>query len=199
METKVCSKCKIDKSVDQFYVKSKSSDGIDYYCKSCRNKANAKVHETTSRVCSIDGCDRSYYTKGYCRRHYARVLRTGGTDRTNKIYDKERVYITSDGYSYALEYIKRYNLKYTYNLSLEKYNEMIEDGCYVCKGKGDITLHVDHDHNCCSGSRSCGDCVRGILCHRCNVAVDKYEQGILRDNYPLLNEIATYLKVYGKL
>lgn len=27
---------------------------------------------------------------------------------------------------------------------------------------------VDHDHKCCPGAASCGDCIRGIICAKCN-------------------------------
>ena len=34
---------------------------------------------------------------------------------------------------------------------------------------------IDHDHRCCTGDRSCGNCVRGILCGRCNTWIGNLE------------------------
>jgi hypothetical protein len=30
---------------------------------------------------------------------------------------------------------------------------------------------VDHDHRCCPGNYSCGNCIRGVLCRGCNTAL----------------------------
>jgi hypothetical protein len=34
---------------------------------------------------------------------------------------------------------------------------------------------VDHDHACCPGRHTCGNCVRGILCVQCNTALASVE------------------------
>jgi hypothetical protein len=45
--------------------------------------------------------------------------------------------------------------------------------CAICG----TTKHlcVDHDHACCPGARSCGKCVRDVLCVSCNTFIGKIE------------------------
>lgn len=48
-------------------------------------------------------------------------------------------------------------------------------------GERHLAYHIDHDHTCCSGtSRSCGKCVRGLLCPSCNIAIGMAEEDPLR-------------------
>jgi hypothetical protein len=49
--------------------------------------------------------------------------------------------------------------------------------------------HIDHDHGCCPGSRSCGRCGRGLLCRFCNSAA-----GLLGDDAARLRGLADYLE-----
>lgn len=87
----------------------------------------------------------------------------------------------------------------TYGVTREQYDEMhrAQGGVCACCGqpermlnrRGEIKmLAVDHDHSCCPGKKSCGGCVRGLLCHSCNVGL-----GIFGDSPELLMKAVQYL------
>lgn len=79
----------------------------------------------------------------------------------------------------------------TYNISLEEYNAMVEaqEGlCAVCGRSDDRSLCVDHDHSCCPGKKSCGKCIRGLLCNDCNRAL-----GLLGDSSDRVASALGYL------
>jgi len=50
---------------------------------------------------------------------------------------------------------------------------------------------VDHDHSCCSGQKTCGKCVRGLVCSACNLGLGNLEN--LAWSVPAL----AYLKSYA--
>jgi hypothetical protein len=79
----------------------------------------------------------------------------------------------------------------TYNITQEQYDTMLKEQNYVCAfppcGKrieiNGKSLSVDHDHDCCSGSKSCGKCIRGILCQSHNSAVRSLEFHLWAQEY----------------
>lgn len=47
--------------------------------------------------------------------------------------------------------------------------------CGLCREPFNGLPVVDHDHACCSGYKSCGQCVRGLLHASCNKLLGGYE------------------------
>ena len=70
---KTCVKCKLEKSVLEFYKAKalrKNDDGYDYYCKKCRNWALKKTYHTNKVKCTMDNCKKPHYALGMCKVHY---------------------------------------------------------------------------------------------------------------------------------
>jgi hypothetical protein len=82
-----------------------------------------------------------------------------------------------------------------FGLSREQFDEILESQggtCAICKSlsPGSSFWHVDHDHDCCpSSDKTCGQCVRGILCSLCNTGL-----GHLRDDTDILRTAIAYLE-----
>jgi hypothetical protein len=57
-----------------------------------------------------------------------------------------------------------------------------------CRAELGEDWNVDHDHRCCDLNRSCGRCVRGLLCRSCNSAL-----GYARDDPDRLAGLVEYL------
>lgn len=83
---------------------------------------------------------------------------------------------------------------WNYGLSLDALTTLLDAGCSAC-GSAE-NLHVDHDHVCCpagSSPRSCGRCVRGVLCHGCNTAL-----GLLGEDPARIEGLLEHIKYRGE-
>jgi hypothetical protein len=103
-----------------------------------------------------------------------------------------------------LDQLKGYIREYAYGISPQRFAEMLKSQrgkCAVCDeililettaGKGrSKTVHIDHDHTCCSERISCGKCVRGLLCGDCNRGLGSFHD----DPIVLLKAIEYLLKI----
>jgi hypothetical protein len=74
-------------------------------------------------------------------------------------------------------------MKYKYGITYDDYDLLLEKqngGCGICGSKtpgGRGRFHIDHDHTCCPTEKTCGKCVRGLLCYTCNVKLYVIENG----------------------
>lgn len=105
------------------------------------------------------------------------------------------------------ERVVRSNLRALHSLTIEQYADLYEaqhGRCAICgnaiarafdqhkeagkRGPHSRGAHIDHDHSCCPGQKSCGSCIRGLLCNACNTGI-----GYLRDNVGLMYKAIDYL------
>jgi hypothetical protein len=79
-----------------------------------------------------------------------------------------------------------------YNLPRERWVGMLatQKGlCDICSTPITDCWRVDHDHACCPGAKSCGLCIRGLLCPRCNSLL-----GMAADSGDVLRRAVKYLE-----
>lgn len=87
-------------------------------------------------------------------------------------------------------------LKYRYDIDIKEYNRLFEKQhgkCAICfKPQTYKKLAVDHNHKCCPRKKSCGKCIRGLLCDKCNIAI-----GFLDESTLILQRAIHYIKKYS--
>jgi hypothetical protein len=97
---------------------------------------------------------------------------------------------------HALEQQRWKTVKHRYGVTQEQFDALLaaQGGrCAICgRGQTDsrgARLCIDHDHRCCPGPSSCGECIRGLLCTPCNLAI-----GYMQDEPARLERAVDYLR-----
>lgn len=94
--------------------------------------------------------------------------------------------------------LRRRKLLQAYHLSLQDFEELLaaQDGCCaICRSPEPqgADWAIDHDHRCCPGvKRSCGECVRGLLCVSCNIGLSYFN-----DDAEALIGAGVYLRAFA--
>ena len=163
---KTCSKCRIEKPLDDFHKNAKGKLGRDQACKPCRlamNEAYAQRCKASARpVVETRRCPRCATTKP-----------------ADGFYKNSR---TPDGLSsYCKACHADRGREEKYGLPAGEFDRMYEEQggkCLVC-AESEAQV-VDHCH--------AGGGVRGLLCTQCNVGL-----GMFRDRPDLLERAIAYL------
>ena len=163
MTEKICTCCKINKPIDNF---SKSKrDGHKTWCKQCDSQ---KSKERRAKKMAIPG-------------------------EREKINAEVREWRSNNPRSY--EKRKAEWLKYKYGMTAQDYENLLssQNGvCAICykECKTSRGLAIDHDHKCCP-DKSCGKCIRGLLCATCNGAI-----GMLQEDITIFTRAIEYLSLH---
>ena len=160
---RTCNTCEIEKPLSEFYAHARYKGGRKPRCKRCEIASQAEYQKRP------DVQQR--------KREWARGQRPRSPEQT-----------------------RRQRLWTWHRLTMDQYQELLDaqDGkCAICRqsetatGRGGTVraLAVDHDHACCPTPRSCGKCVRGLLCNRCNPLL-----GYAKDDVGILRAALAYLE-----
>lgn len=91
---------------------------------------------------------------------------------------------------------RKCHIKTLYGKTLEQHQADLErqgHACALCLKKSTARLCYDHDHRCCGHkSKTCGKCVRGLICHKCNRALGYFDDSIER-----LKQAIEYLEAWN--
>ena len=170
-----------------FYKEKGGKCGVSAYCKACKNKKSKAYNEAHPEI-------KKKSMKAWIERNPDKVKANKNTYYSN---NREHVKAKSKEWREANpDKVRANHLRQLYGISLEQYDSMVaaqENKCAICIKVVD-DLCVDHDHNCCPGSKSCGKCVRGLLCQTCNSGL-----GFFKDSSDMLKSADSYLSKYPKI
>ena len=141
-------------------------------------------------------CERKHYGKGMCQKHYYRWKRHGDAliiKRVREHRHDEKWCPQCEDWLPKDQFVKEQRAldglrpqckacqrKDRYGITREQWDLMlIQQGysCAICGCDEPVGgWFVDHDHACCPGSnKSCGQCVRALLCSKCNFGIGQFD------------------------
>lgn len=147
-------------------------------------------------LCSQCGEDKpqdEFYAK---RRHCKECERA--KQRAYNRANRDKIYANGAEYrARNRESLRERQFQRSYGITWADRDAMLDAQGGACANPGCRTpdpggrgWHVDHDHACCpERARSCGECIRGVLCGSCNLML-----GNARDNEDILAGAIQYLR-----
>lgn len=171
------------------------------WCKSC-NAKNARIRNSgpihgpfLMRICKDCGTFPSSIEDMKNRFVKDKTLKIGYSNLCKPCNSKRAQEHAKENPEMFRKRTRKYAIK-KYGISYDEYLEILRNqnnSCAICHVDFDTANenpHIDHDHLCCSTAlTSCGKCIRGLLCRRCNMFL-----GAAEDDIIILSNAIKYLK-----
>jgi hypothetical protein len=181
-----------DSSISSSYNETCSIEGCDRIrdskglCKAhyMRKRYNSLIQndphiQPRRSKCSVDQCDRKHEARGFCKLHYDRSNNGIPLDQKIQVQIHGRSFCEVENcvnpYQGRGFCKKHLHLAKTYKMTAKQISNLPK-ACEICGSTDKLT--IDHDHSCCSGGLSCGLCVRGVLCFRCNAGLGNFYDNV---------------------
>ena len=168
--TGTCSECGGDRN----------GHGSGGMCNNCANRKRRIAHRLNPKPCSVPGCDNNAYAGiAMCSKHHSDMKRFGEI----RPYLQDRAWLARE------DKITQADVAEVRARILAE-----QDGkCRLCGTSETPRWHLDHDHRCCNNRRICENCLRSVLCHRCNISL-----GLFDDDPAILRRAAEYLESFQR-
>lgn len=172
--TKICGKCKEEKSVSLFSLSKRNKSGFNSYCKSCDSavgKERIEKERNTDKVIPAQ--------KQCCTCKAVKLSK-----EFNKcVSRKDGLDIRCKKCASSSSKIQHYKKLYGFTAEQAEYHLKNQHGsCKIC-GK-EAKLYVDHNHS--TGK------VRDLICNNCNTVI-----GHAKENVEILAKVIEYLKEHS--
>lgn len=115
---KVCSKCEIEKDLEQYGKKSRNKDGLSYNCKSCVSIENKIYKERNKEINNANSREYYYKNKEYFSKkskEYYEFNKEKVIENNKEYYSKNKEYFSEKAKEYKInnkEKLKEYNKEY---------------------------------------------------------------------------------------
>lgn len=209
---KICGECRINKENDQFHRSKAHSGGLAPKCKECvrkyqklRRKLNyqdirSKEKESWSKNKEVYNANR----RDKRRKNPQEVReaenncpsrKNGGSGRRSKRWRETHPEYVSEYGKVNPDKMSNAQKKSRYGMTREEVLLLAmeqDNRCWICRKEFEnfSSMMTDHDHLCCPSHRkTCGKCIRGLLCNSCNIGL-----GAFKDNLLFLSNAIKYLE-----
>jgi recombination endonuclease VII len=189
----VCRTCKTEKIVSEFYRDNSVRSGIKLDCKGCysaHSKRREKLFLVRRR--ELAKIRRKTKLEWYERkkRWTKFVWRPAHAEHLHEYHKRRWLSMTADQRRESW-------ITSNYGMTLDDEKRLLSTQNFQCPAcLAPLTrknIAIDHDHACCPNAKSCGRCVRAVLCKACNIMI-----GIAKDNAATLRRAADYIDRFTK-